>query len=267
MDFQEKETYGFADLMEIIRILRAPGGCPWDREQTHKSIRSNFIEETYEAIEAIDNDDKELLREELGDVLLQVALHAEMESEENNFDLSDICDGLCKKLIIRHPHVFGDQSADNSDQALSNWNAVKMQTKNQKTYTEAMQSVSRALPALMRSEKVQSKAHKAGFDWDNVDGAMEKLTEECAELKMAINHGSPENRREELGDVLFSCVNVSRFLGIDSEQALGEACDKFTERFAQVESLANARGIDMKTAPVEQLDALWEEVKNARPQE
>ncbi len=261
MDFQEKQNYDFNDLVEIVRILRAPGGCPWDMAQTHKSIRSNFIEETYEAIEAIDNNDKALLREELGDVLLQVALHAEMEREEGTFDMNDIVSDLCKKLIVRHPHVFGDKSADSEQQALQNWDAVKMQTKQQKSQTEAMKSVSRALPSLMRSEKIQRKSAKVGFDWDTVDGALDKLYEEYNELRVAIGHGSVENQSEELGDLLFSAVNVSRFLGIDSEKALYDACDKYIKRFSMVEQLAEERGIDMKTAELSQLDSLWEEVK------
>ena len=261
MEYPQKEQYDFNDLVEIVRILRAPGGCPWDMAQTHKSIRSNFIEETYEAIEAIDTDDKELLKEELGDVLLQVALHAEMERETGAFDMNDVCDGICKKLIIRHPHVFGDKNAENEKQALQNWDAVKMQTKQQKSQTEAMKSVSRALPSLMRSEKVQRKSAKVGFDWDSVDGALEKLYEEYSELKVAITHGSLENQSEELGDLLFSAVNISRFLGIDSEKALSDATDKYINRFSMVEQLANERGIDMKEATLSQLDSLWEEVK------
>lgn len=153
MEYPIKDKYSFDDLVEIVKILRAPGGCPWDREQTHRSIRSNFIEETYEAVEAIDNDNKTLLKEELGDVLLQVALHCEMEREEQCFDIGDVCDGICRKLIVRHPHVFGDRSADDAVQALSHWDDIKMKTKSQLTYTESMRSVSRALPALMRSEK------------------------------------------------------------------------------------------------------------------
>lgn len=261
MDFKEKSEYGFDDLVEIVKILRSPGGCPWDREQTHKSIRSNFIEETYEAVEAIDTDDLELLKEELGDVLLQVALHSEIESEKGSFDINDVCDGICKKLIVRHPHVFGDVNAETTDQALKNWDAVKMQTKLQKTQTQAMQSVSKALPSLMRSTKIQQKAAKVGFDWSNVDGALEKLFEECNELKAAIEKDDRENQREELGDVLFSAVNVARFLDIDSEHALYDACDKFTDRFSAVESLAKERGIDMKTASLSELDSLWDEVK------
>ncbi len=260
-DYPQKDKYGFDDLVEIVKILRAPGGCPWDMAQTHQSIRSNFIEETYEAIEAIDTGDTALLREELGDVLLQVALHSEMEREAGSFDMNDVCDGICRKLLIRHPHVFGDKTAADETQALQNWNAVKMETKHQKTQTEAMQSVSRALPSLMRSEKVQRKAAKVGFDWSAVDGALEKVYEEYSELKVAVNHGSIENKTEELGDLLFSAVNVARFLGIDSEHALSLACDKFIKRFSMVEQLATERGIDMQNAEVNQLDFLWEEVK------
>lgn len=261
MDFEFKSQYSFDDLIKIVRVLRAPGGCPWDREQTHKSIRANFIEETYEAIEAIDTEDIELLKEELGDVMLQVAMHAEMEHEQGTFDINDVIDGVCKKLVVRHPHVFGDLSAENTNEALSNWDAVKMQTKSQKTQTEAMQSVSRALPSLMRSAKIQGKAAKVGFDWECVDGALDKLYEECDELKEAIRNNDKANQREELGDVLFSAVNVARFLDIDSEHALYDACDKFTDRFSKVEQLACERGIDMKTASISELDSLWDEVK------
>lgn len=261
MDFEFKSQYNFEDLIKIVRVLRAPGGCPWDREQTHKSIRANFIEETYEAIEAIDTEDVELLKEELGDVMLQVAMHAEMEHEQGTFDINDVIDGVCKKLVVRHPHVFGDLSAENQNEALNNWDAVKMQTKSQKTQTEAMLSVSRALPSLMRSAKIQGKAAKVGFDWESVDGALDKLYEECDELKEAIRNNDKANQREELGDVLFSTVNVARFLGIDSEHALYDACDKFTDRFSKVEQLASERGIDMKTASISELDSLWDEVK------
>lgn len=183
MNFTEKENYNFNDLVEIVKILRAPDGCPWDREQTHKSIRSNFIEETYEAVEAIDTDDLDLLKEELGDVLLQVALHAEIESEQGTFDINDVCDGICKKLIIRHPHVFGDVNADTTEKVLKNWDAIKMKTKSQKTQTQAILSVSKALPSLMRSTKIQQKAAKVGFDWENVNGALDKLLKNVKSLK------------------------------------------------------------------------------------
>lgn len=261
MEYPIKDKYSFDDLVEIVKILRAPGGCPWDREQTHRSIRSNFIEETYEAVEAIDNDNKTLLKEELGDVLLQVALHCEMEREEQCFDIGDVCDGICRKLIVRHPHVFGDRSADDAVQALSHWDDIKMKTKSQLTYTESMRSVSRTLPALMRSEKIQRKASKVGFDWESAEGAMMKLNEECRELEAAIAGDDAENRLEEIGDVLFSVVNVSRFLHVDSELALYRACDKFIDRFDMLEALAKERRIDIKEASMTELDSLWEEVK------
>ena len=261
MDFQQKPKYGFEDLLQIMKMLRAPGGCPWDREQTHKSIRQNFIEETYEVIEAIDTEDRELLKEELGDVLLQVVFHSEMESEVGSFDINDVCDGICKKLIVRHPHIFADVKADTTDEVLSNWDKIKMQTKSQKTQSDAMDSVSKSLPSLMRSEKLQKKAAKVGFDWPDVSGALQKVEEETQELKKAIEDGDKKGMEEELGDLLFSVVNVSRFLKVDSEEALYHACDKFTNRFRMVEALAKERGIAMESAPLSLLDSLWNEVK------
>ena len=261
MDFVEKSEYKFEDLIEIVKILRSPEGCPWDREQTHKSVRSDFIEETYEVIEAIDTDDLDLLKEELGDVLLQVALHSEIESEKGTFNIDDVCDGICKKLIIRHPHVFGNVNADTTEQVLKNWDAIKMQTKSQQTQTQAMESVSKALPSLMRSTKVQKKAAKVGFDWEKPEDALDKLMEECEELKAAMQNDDRENQVEEIGDVLFSAVNVARLLNIDSEHALYDACDKFIGRFSKVEALAEERGIDMKNASLSELDSLWDEVK------
>ncbi len=261
MNFTEKKSYDFNDLVEIMKFLRAPDGCPWDKVQTHDSIRSNFIEETYEVIEAIDTKDSELLKEELGDVLLQVVFHAEMSSEENEFDINDVINGICKKLVVRHPHVFGDVKAENSQEALKSWDDVKMQTKAQKKQSEAMESVSKALPSLMRAAKIQQKAAKVGFDWDNVKGPLDKIVEETNELKDAVKSGDTKNQAEELGDLLFSVVNVSRFLGIDSEKALYDACDKFTDRFRALEKLACERGIDVKTASLSELDSLWDEVK------
>ena len=263
MEFERKEKYEMQDLLKIMELLCSPDGCPWDREQDHHSIRANFIEETYEAIEAIDTENAELLKEELGDVLLQVVFHAQMEQEKGSFDFSDVVDGICKKLIIRHPHVFSEVSAKTSDEVLKNWDAIKMQTKEQKTQTEVLQSVSPALPALMRSQKVQKKAAKAGFDWDNVDGALAKIFEELDELKEAIDEGGQISSEEELGDLLFSVVNVARFIHVDSEQALSKACDKFISRFGKLEALALERGMDIQKASLPELDALWEEVKHS----
>lgn len=257
VSFERKERYDVNDLLQIVYLLRQPDGCPWDREQTHASIRNNFLEEVYEAVDAIDREDSENLREELGDVLLQVAMHAEMEKEALRFDFSDVVHDVCYKLVERHPHVFGDVVARTGDQALDSWEAVKRQTKQQTTFTQTLESVPRAFPALMRAQKVQKRAAKAGFDWPEMSGALEKIGEEAAELAWADEH----HVVEELGDLLFSVVNVSRFLKIDSEQALQAATDKFTRRFAAVEELANQRGINMQEASLTELDQLWDEVK------
>ncbi len=261
MDFQFKENYNVADLIDIVEILRSPEGCPWDREQDHKSIRRDFLEETYEVIEAINKNDKELLLEELGDVLLQVVFHTQIEREQGTFELSDVADGICKKMIERHPHVFGEVKADTSDQVLENWDIIKKRTKKQKSQTESMLSIPREFPALMRADKVQKKASKVGFDWDNADGAFDKISEELAELKIAVASGDKDNMREELGDLLFSVVNVSRFIGVDSEEALTGSTDKFIDRFSKVEKMADERGMNMKETDLSELDKLWDLAK------
>lgn len=261
MKFKQKENYSFYDLVNIMKLLRAPGGCPWDIEQTHKSIRQNFIEETYEVIEAIDAEDKELLKEELGDVLLQVVFHAEIEEEKNSFNIDDVADGICKKLIIRHPHVFGDVKADTSEKVLKNWDDIKMKTKSQSEQSEAMDSVARSLPSIMRSQKIQQKAAKIGFDWQDIDGALAKLDEEIAEVKEAVTSGDTDAVEEEIGDVLFSAVNVSRFAKVDPEKALYNACEKFISRFKAMEKIASGRGINIRDANLNQLDDLWNQAK------
>ena len=259
VDFQYKDAYGVKDLEEIVRLLRAPGGCPWDAEQTHASIRRNFLEEAYEAVEAIDEGSSEHLQEELGDVLLQVALHARMEQEEGRFDLDGVADGICNKLIYRHPHVFGDVSVSGTGEVLSNWEALKRVEKGQETNTDALEAVARSLPALWRAEKVQKKAKKAGFDWPDISGALDKLSEELEELKAAAAQGT--NVEEELGDLLFSAVNVSRFVKADPEQALNAATDKFISRFRKVEALAVREGRSMEGMTPDELDKLWERAK------
>lgn len=260
-DFIFKEKYDNDDLLKIMRILRSENGCPWDREQDHHSIRNNFIEEAYEAVEAIDTEDTELLKEELGDVLMQVIFHSIMEEEIGSFNFDDVADGVCKKLIVRHPHVFGDVQADTSDEVLKNWDRIKKETKNQKSYTDTLLSVPKNLPALMRSTKVQQRAARAGFDWDNADGAMDKIKEETAELEAAMQKGSSEEIENELGDLLFSVVNLSRFVDVNSEEALTRSCEKFIRRFDTIEKLANERGINMTESSLEELDKLWDEAK------
>ena len=259
VDFQYKDSYDVKDLEEIVRILRAPGGCPWDAEQTHQSIRRNFLEEAYEAVEAIDERSPGHLKEELGDVLLQVLFHARMEQEAGRFNLDDVADGVCKKLIYRHPHVFGDVSVSGTGEVLTNWEELKRKEKGQATNTDALEAVARALPALWRAEKVQKKARKAGFDWPDVSGALDKLSEELEELKTAAAEGT--NVEEELGDLLFSAVNAARFLKVDPEDALNGATDKFIGRFRKVEAQAAAQGKAMEDMSLEELDALWERAK------
>lgn len=261
VDFEIKERYDIDDLIQLVTVLRAPGGCPWDREQTHDSIRKNFIEETYEVIEAINKKDPEGLREELGDVLLQVALHSEMERERGTFDFGDVVNDICQKLVIRHPHVFGDVTAENEKEALSRWDDIKLKTKGMKKQSESMIKVPRELPALMRAQKIQSKAAKAGFDWDCIDGAFEKLFEEINELKAALKQGSYSDTADEFGDVLFSCVNIARFIDVDSEEALTSSTDKFMNRYILVEKLAQEQGTDMKNSSIDELDALWIKAK------
>lgn len=262
MDFKQKKQYGMDDLLHIMELLRAPGGCPWDREQTHQSIRKNFIEETYEAVEAIDTGDTALLKEELGDVLLQVVFHTQMEHEQGRFSFDDVCDGICKKLILRHPHIFSDTLAATSAEVLRNWEDIKKQEKQHTTQTQVLSSVPRTLPALMRSEKIQHRAAKVGFDYPDAHRAFADMCSEVEELEQAMESGKQEAVFEELGDLLFSVVNVSRFVSVDAEHSLEKACDKFTARFEQVELLAGSRNIDMSKAGIDLLDILWQEVKN-----
>ena len=261
VNFNFKDKYDIGDLLEIMVHLRSPGGCPWDAEQTHESIRNSFIEETYEVIEAINKKDKELLLEELGDVLLQVVFHARMEEEEGSFNFSDVCDGICKKLVERHPHVFGNVSVENTDDVLRNWDTIKRKSKGQKTQGSAMEKIPKEMPALMRAEKIQSKAKKAGFDWDKIDGALEALESEIRELREAMQSGEKKKIENEMGDVLFSCVNVSRFLDVDPELALTASNEKFITRFLEVERLAKEQDINMKEKSIEELDELWKQAK------
>lgn len=260
-NFVFKEHYRLEDLLDIMAKLRGEGGCAWDAQQTHESIRKNFIEETYEVIEAIDNQDTELLKEELGDVLMQVVFHTQMEKEAGRFDFDDVCDGVCKKLVERHPHVFGNVVAETPEEVLKNWDEIKKQKKGQKSQSEVINTIPRQLPALMRAAKVQQKAAKTGFDFDSAGDTLDKLEEETGELREALSRKKPEEITDELGDILFSVVNTARFIGVEPEEALTRATDKFIRRFAVVERLAAERRIDMQTVGLAQLDLLWDEAK------
>ncbi len=221
-----------------------------------------MIEEAYEVADAIDREDATDLCEELGDVLLQVVFHCEIEKGKNTFDFEDVTDGVCRKLIERHPHVFGEVNADTSEKVLENWEKIKNKSKQNDTATKTLVSVPKAFPALFRAQKVQKRAAKVGFDWDEADGAVAKLHEEIKELEDARQNGNYDEIYEEFGDLLFSAVNVARFLKIDSEAALQSATEKFIKRFAKVEELAIKRGINMSEAPLCELDAIWEEIKH-----
>ena len=252
-----KGGYTFYDLVEIMKILRGEGGCPWDREQTHMSIRKNLIEETYEVVEAIDNDDPVLMCEELGDLILQAVFHAQMSAEEGRFDINDVCNGICEKLIVRHPHIFSDVFAETSDEVLKNWDAIKQQTKHQKTVTEKLNAIPPSLPALMRACKAGEKAAKVGFDFPTPGDAMKKVYEEAREVETA----DSDAVSEEIGDLLFAAVNVARKHGVDPEEALYRATDKFIGRFSAVEKAVSDSGRRMEELSMAELDGIWDGVK------
>lgn len=259
INFTRKPRYGYADLLEIIRLLRSPEGCPWDRVQTHQSIRRGMLEEAYEAAEAIDNGDTALLREELGDVLMQVVFHADIEKDAGHFTMDDVCDGVVKKLLFRHPHVFGGGQAETAETVPVSWEELKRQEKGQQTTGDALDAVARSLPGLWRAEKIQKKAADAGFDWRDTAGALDKLNEEVRELREAVAQGT--NVQEELGDVLFAAVKVGRFCGIDPEEAVNGTCEKFIRRFRAMEQAAAAAGRELSGMTLEELTALWNRAK------
>lgn len=261
VNFQQKDFYSIDDLQEIVKLLRSENGCPWDKEQTHKSIKSDFIEEVCEAIEAIDLEDSDLLREELGDVLLQVVFHCQIERENGNFKFEDVCNEVCKKLIVRHPHVFGDVLVNNTDDVLKNWDSIKKETKGQESYTDTLKSVAKSLPALMRAQKVGKRAMRAGMDFKCKEDVISCIDAERSEFDEAVASGDKERIAEELGDLIFSCVNAARHLGIDAEQALTDSTDKFIRRFSKTEELVSLDLLNMPDLDIEQLDVYWERAK------
>ena len=261
-DYETRTQHGFDDVMRIVRRLRAPNGCPWDREQTHQSLKNALLEESYELIDAIDEDDDAHICEEMGDVLLQFALHAVIAEEQSAFTARDACTELVEKLIYRHPHVFGDIRVSGSDEVLKNWDALKMSQRKQTTQTEVLKSVPKSFPALLRSRKVQKKAADVGFDWESAQQAFYKIAEETEELREAMEQGS--HIEEEMGDLLFAVVNVARLLKLEPEFLLMQATDKFINRFETMESLAKSRGNELKDLSFFEQDRLWDEAKKCR---
>ena len=253
----------FQDLLDIIETLRNPGGCPWDREQTHESLKSALLEECYEVIDAIENEDEDALIEELGDVLLQVVFHASIGKEDGYFDIMDVIGGISNKMINRHPHVFVNEEANTSEQVLVNWDEIKKEEKGIKTLTEEMQNIAKSLPAITRAYKVQKKAKKVGFDWDDVNCAMDKVKEELNEIKEVYNCEDKSIIEGEVGDLLFACINVARFLEVDGELALDKTIKKFISRFSYIENEAIKNNKNLKDMTLEEMDKLWEEAKTS----
>ncbi|MBE6597429.1 MAG: nucleoside triphosphate pyrophosphohydrolase [Ruminococcaceae bacterium] len=254
-----KKSYGFEDLVEVMEILRSEDGCPWDREQDHHTIRDDLIEETYEVIEAIDTDNPELLREELGDVMLQVVFHSRIAEESGIFNIDDVANDICVKLIHRHPHVFGEISVENSAEVLSNWEKIKSDEKERKTVTQKLRSVPPQLPALMRATKVGKKA--SCFDFETTEAVMDKLAEEMVEVSEAIDSGVAEDIEEEIGDLLLTVTSLCRKTGVKAEDALNRATEKFINRFEKIENAVIDEGKDIKDLPMTELDAIWDKIK------
>lgn len=254
-----KTEYSFDDLVTIVELLRSEGGCPWDMEQTHKSIRNDFIEETYEVIEAIDTDDPVLLREELGDVLLQVVFHARISEEEKIFGIDDVANDICAKLIHRHPHVFGNVNAETTAEVLKNWDAIKSEEKSRVTVTDKLKSIPPMLPALMRATKVGKKAKC--FDFPTASDVMDKISEELVEVSEAMEENDIEHISEEIGDLLLSVTSLCRKLGVDAEQALSKATEKFINRFEAIETEVLKQKKTMEECTLEELDQIWNKNK------
>lgn len=268
--YKKGETAGEAAerLMELIRALRSENGCPWDRVQTHESLRRDMIEEAYEAVDAVDRGNLVDLEEELGDVILQVALHSGIAEELGEFSFTSVMNRVTDKMISRHPHVFNVSEEKNDsnavfsvDNVLEKWENTKRKEHGENTTTQSMRKIPKNFPALIRAEKVQKKAAKVGFDWDDVEGAFQKIGEEAGELLEAYRKGDQVNMQEEIGDLLFAVVNAARFLNVDPEEALNFTSDKFIRRFGYVEEQAIQAGTRPEEMTLEEMDKLWDEAK------
>ena len=262
VDWEFKEKYDLNDFIRIIDVLRGPGGCPWDIKQTHESLKLNAVEEAWEVVDAIDEGSAAHLREELGDLLMQVIFHASIEKERGGFTLDDVADEAVRKLVHRHPHVFADVKADTPEEVLTNWDAIKRADRGQQSTASVMDGIPKGLPGLMRSQKIQNKAGKLGFDWPDVSGAMDKLREEVGELQEGIDAGDGENIKEEIGDALFSVVNVARFFKVDSEECMHAACAKFIRRFRYLEEGAARRGLRLEDMSLGQMEEIYQEARH-----
>ncbi len=258
----EKKTYNFADFEKIIEQLRSENGCPWDKEQTHQTLKNHLVEESYEAIEAVDLNDMTKLREELGDVLLLIMLHSQIAKEEGAFTIDDVVDVVSKKMISRHAHVFGDVIANSKEEALQSWNDIKNKEKGLKKGIHVLEDIPTTLPGLMRSYEIQDKAAKVGFDWDSSDGPFDKTREEIEEFLEAVKEMDQDKKESEMGDILFSLVNVCRFMDIDPEIAVQRTNRKFIQRFEYMENKCEKRNLSLKEMKLNEMDKIWEEAKD-----
>lgn len=256
----------FDRAVTIMRRLRAPGGCPWDAEQTHDSLKRYLLEECYEVIEAIDTGDDALLKEELGDLLLQPLFHSAIAEERGSFTIDDVLDTLADKLIRRHPHVFGDEEIRTSEEQVANWEKIKKEEKGEERRS-ALAGVPPHLPALLKAQKITEKAARVGFDWEHVDQVFAKVLEELHELEETLSSRDQERMEAELGDLLFAIVNLGRFLSVNPEDALRKTIQRFSSRFAHVEDTLHSRGVQLKDATLDEMEALWQEAKEKERQE
>ncbi|WP_027309062.1 nucleoside triphosphate pyrophosphohydrolase [Caloramator sp. ALD01] len=259
---EENGKKDFYDLLDIMERLRGDDGCPWDREQTHESLKKYLLEEAYEVLDAIDKDDMDELCEELGDVLLQIVFHSQIAKEFGEFNIYDVVDGICQKMIKRHPHVFSENVVNSVDDVLDNWQQIKKKEKNIDSYTMEMKRIPKSMPSLIRSYKVQEKAKEVGFDWDDVSDAIKKIQEEYLEVLEAIKIGDNNKIEEEIGDLVFAVVNVARFCNINPEIALTKTVEKFIKRFEYIEQKADKLGKNLKDMTLEEMDEIWNQSKN-----
>ncbi len=251
----------FKSLIEVIATLRGENGCPWDREQTHTSLKSTLIEETYETVEAIDSAQPDKLKEELGDLLLNIMLQAQIAAENRDFDIYDVIDTLTEKLIRRHPHVFGDVNVENSDDVVKNWEAIKKEEAGNEDRESILDGIPIALPALLRGQKIQKRAARVGFDWDDIQDVISKVDEELAEVKESLKKNKQAEIEMEIGDLLFAIVNLCRFVELQAEETLRKSNRKFIQRFKRMEKILEKQGKDISEQSLTTLDAIWEEVK------
>ena len=251
----------FESLVDVIATLRGENGCPWDREQTHSSLKSTLIEETYETVEAIDAEDPNHLKEELGDLLLNILLQAQIADESENFDIYDVIESLTEKLIRRHPHVFGSVDVESADEVVENWETIKSQEEGYEDRNSVLDGIPDALPALLRSQKIQKRAARVGFDWDNISDVFDKVEEELDEVNDSLKNNDQAEIELEIGDLLFAVVNLCRFVDLQAEETLRKANRKFVRRFKGMETELNTQGKNISDQSLEELDKIWNEIK------